>query len=239
MKLTPLEIKKQEFKKAMRGYDPVEVDAFLEMVADVVEGMIREKKDLSDELLKLKIQLKDYQSVEKTLQETLMSAQQNINQSRENSTREAEMIIREAELKAEKILEDAKLKLAEMKNELVVVKAQKDSFARRLKHLLESQMELIGVLELDDLGFEKNRRPAGNPKRAYKSSEPPAQEKIEFDGVEELYPDEPIMKVEDPEPQPPASGEKQPWGKPPAAGEDENKGDEGSSKSRISDQLIT
>ena len=26
MKLTPLDIRKQEFKKVMRGYDPVEVD---------------------------------------------------------------------------------------------------------------------------------------------------------------------------------------------------------------------
>jgi cell division initiation protein len=154
LRLSPLEVKKQEFKKTMRGYDPLEVDAFLEMLADELENINREKKQLSDEVMKLKIQLRDYQDVESTLRETLVTAQESVNESKENSRREADMMLREAELKAEKLLEDTKLRLAEMKNELVLVKAQKDSFARRLRHLLESQLDIIGVLEMDDLGFE-------------------------------------------------------------------------------------
>ncbi|MBN1155954.1 DivIVA domain-containing protein [candidate division KSB1 bacterium] len=155
MKLTPLDIKKQEFRKVMRGYDPIEVETFLEMVSDEFESLIKEKNHLSDEVLKLKTQLKDYQEVEKTFKESLMSAQETINQSRDNSKREANLIIKEAELKAEKLLEDTKIRLIEMKNELMLIKSQKDSFARRLRHLLESQLELIGVLELDDLGLGK------------------------------------------------------------------------------------
>lgn len=161
MKITPLDIKKQEFKKSMRGFDPVEVETFLEMVAEEFEHLIKEKNSLSDEVLKLKTQLHDYQQVEKTFKDSLMSAQQTINQSRENSKKEANLIIKEAELKADKILEDTKIRLIEMKNELMIIKSQKDSFARRLRHLLESQLELIGVLELDDLGLgqvEKQRR---------------------------------------------------------------------------------
>ncbi|MFQ5708660.1 MAG: DivIVA domain-containing protein [bacterium] len=184
MKLTPLDIKKQEFNKAMRGYDVVEVDAFLEMVSDEFEALIREKNELADEVLMLKTQLKDYQNVETTLKETLMSAQKNINASRETSERQAEIIVREAQLKAEKILEKTKLKLAEMKNELVIVKAQKDSFARRLRHLLESQLDLIGVLELDDLGFGKYEKKSRKPRIEQKS----AQSKIEFEGVADMLP---------------------------------------------------
>ncbi|MFQ5630060.1 MAG: DivIVA domain-containing protein, partial [bacterium] len=56
MKLTPLDIKKQEFKKNLRGYDPIEVDAFLEMVANEFESLLREKNLFSDEILKLKTQ---------------------------------------------------------------------------------------------------------------------------------------------------------------------------------------
>jgi cell division initiation protein len=160
LRLTPLDVKKQEFKKTMRGYDPLEVDTFLEMVADEFENMIRERKQLSDEVMKLKIQLRDYQDVETTLRETLVTARESVNESKENSLREADMMIREAELKADKLLADTKLQLAEMKNELVLVKAQKDSFARRLRHLLESQLDIISVLEMDDLGFEKaDRKP--------------------------------------------------------------------------------
>jgi cell division initiation protein len=155
LKLTPLEIKKQRFKTKVRGYDPMEVESFLEMVSDEYEAVLNERNRLSEEMTKLKTQLRDYQQVEKTLQETLMNAQENVNQARENSKREAQIVIREAELKSERILDDAREKLDKMKNEYSILKAQKESFAKRLKHLLQSQMELIRVLEMDDVGFAK------------------------------------------------------------------------------------
>ena len=155
MKLTPLDIKKQEFKKGIRGYDPIEVEAFLEVVADEFEAIVREKNQLADEVLKLRTQLKDYRQVENSLKETLVNAQENLNSSRENSKKEADLIIRDAELQAEKIVDESRMKLEKLKNDIVLIRAQKESFARRLRHLLESQMELIGVLELEDVGYEE------------------------------------------------------------------------------------
>lgn len=151
MKLTPLEIKKQNFKIKVRGFDPAEVETFLEMVSEEFEEILNDRKRLNDEVIKLKTQLRDYQQVEKTLQETLMNAQESVSQSKENSKREAQIIMREAELKAERILDEAKEKIDKMKNELNILRVQKESFAKRLKHLLESQIELIRVLEMDDL----------------------------------------------------------------------------------------
>ena len=159
LKITPLDIKKQVFKKVMRGYDPIEVETFLEMVSEEFESLINERNDLSDDVLKLKTQLHDYQEVEKTFKESLMNAQQTMNQSRENSKRESTLIIKEAEVKAEKIIEGTKIQLSDMKNELMVIKAQKDSFAKRLRHLLESQLELLKVLEIDDIGFMNDIKP--------------------------------------------------------------------------------
>lgn len=189
MKLTPLDIKKQVFKKVMRGYDPIEIETFLEMVSEEFEALIKERNDLSDEALKLKTQLRDYQEVEKTFKESLMNAQQTINQSRENSKREADLIIKEAEVRAEKIIENVKMQLIEMKNELMIVKAQKDSFAKRLRHLLESQLELLGVLEIDDLGFGEARSSTRTKDLKYQSREPAMVQsepgaKKKFDEVE-------------------------------------------------------
>jgi cell division initiation protein len=153
VKITPLEIKKQRFAVKMRGYDQAEVETFLEMVSEEYEALMNEKNRLHDELTKSKVQLRDYQQVEKTLQETLMNAQENVSQARENSKREALIIMREAELRAEKILDDAKEKLDRMKNDLTILRAQKESFSKRLRHLLESQIELLRVLEMDDVGY--------------------------------------------------------------------------------------
>ena len=170
MKITPLDIKKQVFKKILRGYDPIEVEIFLEMVAEEFESLIKEKNDLYDEVLKLKTQLRDYQEVEKTFKESLMNAQQTINQSRENSKRESDLIVKEAEVRAEKIIENAKMQLIELKNELMIIKAQKDSFAKRLRHLLESQLELLEVLAIDDLGYGEHRAPLSADDRKFAPS---------------------------------------------------------------------
>ena len=157
MKLTPLEIKKQKFKTKVRGFDSAEVETFLEMVADEYESVLNDKNQFREEITKLKTQLKDYQQVEKTLQETLMNAQETVSQSKENSKREAKIVLREAELKAERVLDEAREKLDKMKNELSILRSQKESFAWRLKHLLESQIELIEVLELDDIKFKNTK----------------------------------------------------------------------------------
>jgi cell division initiation protein len=159
LKLTPLEIKKQRFKTKVRGLDPAEVETFLDMVADEYEFVLNEKNRLHDEVTKFKTQLRDYQQVEKTLQDTLMNAQETVSQSRENSKREAQIVLREAELKAERILDEAREKLDKMKNEFSILRSQKESFAKRLKHLLESQIELIKILEIDDITEKGRDRP--------------------------------------------------------------------------------
>ncbi len=158
MKLTPLDIRKQEFKRSMRGFDPEEVEAFLMMVADELELLIREKNQLTDEIVKLRTQLRDYQQVEHTLRETLMKATATVEESRMNSAREAELLIHEAELKAEKIVEQAREELQTLRSEISLLKAQKESFSRRLRHLLESQIELLEVLGMEDVNIKPEEK---------------------------------------------------------------------------------
>lgn len=180
MKLTPLDIKKQEFKRNLRGYDPIEVDAFLEMVANEFEALLREKNFMSDEILKLKTQLNDYKQVEKALKDTLVTAQENITASRQSSKREADIVLREAEIKAEKIIEGTWNKLEKLKNDLLIIKAQKESFARRLRHLLESQIELINVLEMDDSGYEEGTDNEKQGRRMLPEINRPGRRKVDI-----------------------------------------------------------
>jgi len=194
LKLTPLDIKRQEFKRILRGYDPVEVETFLEMVADEYEELLNELHQTQNEVITLRTQLKDYQQVEHTLKETLMNAQESINRARINTEKEANLIISEAELKAEKLLEATRHDLDKMKNELILLRSQKESFAKRLKHLLESQLELIGVLEIDDLALGKSEKkretPKPGPQPAKEPQPPPVTEK----------PVEPVTEKEKPHP---------------------------------------
>lgn len=150
MKLTPLEVRRQQFKKVLRGYDPVEVDTFLEMISGEIEDYIKQNKELQEKLLEMEVQLRDYKNMEKTLQQTLMQAQEASGKSIENSRKEAQLIVQEAELKAQQILDKARQDFSHIKDEISGLKARKESIISRLKVLLSSEIELIKALELDD-----------------------------------------------------------------------------------------
>ena len=151
MKLTPLEIRKQEFRKAMRGFDPVEVQTFLEMVAEQYEQLSETAQNQSNKIIELETKLSDYQRNEKTLRETLVNLQEVKKQSEESSKRQADLTVKEAELKALEILENARKEARNIKEEIGWLKTQKESFINRLRHILSSQIELLSVMEIDDL----------------------------------------------------------------------------------------
>jgi len=158
MKLTPLDIKKQEFKKVIRGYDPVEVDTFMDMMANEFEDLLKLQKEMRDKVVELETQLKDYRQIEKTLQQTLLQAQEATGRTYESARREAEVIAREAEGKATKLLEQANNDLHRLNTELVTLKARKESLIGRLRVLLSSELDLIKTLEMGgtDEGLASN-----------------------------------------------------------------------------------
>jgi len=150
MKITPLEIKRQQFKKVMRGYDPVEVDTFLDVLSHELEDVLGSNRDHLDKILELETQLKDYKNMEKTLQQTLLQAQETSGKEIANSRKEATLIVQESELKASQIVDKARGDFSRMKEEIANLKARKESILSRLKVLLTSEIDLIKALEIDD-----------------------------------------------------------------------------------------
>ena len=155
MKITPIDINKQEFKKTMRGYDPIEVDTFLEMLGNEYETLINQNNDFEIKITQLEAELKNFKEVEKTLKQTLLNLQENSDISRENSKKEASLIKKEAEIEATEMLDCAKRDSQTMREEMITLQTQKDSLIARLRHILSSHLELLEVLELDDADMAK------------------------------------------------------------------------------------
>lgn len=165
MQITPLEIKRQQFKKVMRGYDPVEVDTFLDMISNELEEVLTKNKELKDKLIEVETQLKDYKNIERTLQQTLLQAQETSGKEIENSRREAQLIVQEAELKASQIVDKARMDFARTKEEIANLKARKESILSRLKVLLTSEIELIRALEIDEDDLSRQDTSKGTGKQ--------------------------------------------------------------------------
>ncbi len=150
MKLTPLDIRKQEFRKTLRGFDPIEVQTFLEMVGEEYEQVLEKNKLLNNRLIELETKLKSYQETEKNLRETLLNVQEVKKQSEESSRKQADLVVKEAELKALEIIEIARKQARKMRDEVSLLRTQKESFINRLRQILISQIELLSVLEIDE-----------------------------------------------------------------------------------------
>jgi cell division initiation protein len=150
-----VEISKQEFKKAMRGYDPVEVDTYLEMLGNEFEKLINANKNYEKRLIELDSELKSFKEHESTLKQTLVNVQESTTKSRENSKKEADLIKREAELAAAEMIDKARREVQDLREEKVLLDTQKKSLISRLRHVLTSQMELLDVLELDEADISK------------------------------------------------------------------------------------
>ena len=164
MKISPLEVKRQEFKKVLRGYDPVEVDTFLEMISNELEELLGHNKQMKDKAIELETQLADYKHMEKTLQQTLLHAQETSGKSIENSRKEADLIVKEAELKASQIVEKARTDFSRAKEEIANLKARKESIISRLKVLLHSELDLLRALEIDEEDLSKHDTSKGTGK---------------------------------------------------------------------------
>jgi cell division initiation protein len=158
MKIMPIEIRNQEFKKSMRGFDPVEVETFLDLVAGEYEELLAENERLQKQNESIEADLKHFREAERTLKQTLYNVQKTSQQSKENSVKEANLIKKEAQLSAIQLVERARSEVHKMQEEVLALKRQKDSLITRLKHILSSQIELLDVLAMDDALPKKKSR---------------------------------------------------------------------------------
>ncbi len=149
MRLTPLDIRKQEFKKAMRGLDGDEVYAFLATIADEYEAVINDNKALRERLLELDDKVQEYRNMEKTLRDTLLTAERVTVEAKENARREASLIVKEAQIEAEKAARDVRNNAMKLRQEIQTLKQQKDGYLSRLKILIESHMKFVEAAEKD------------------------------------------------------------------------------------------
>lgn len=151
MKLTPLEIRKQSFRKTMRGFDLEEVRVFLDMVADEYEKVLQENGMLSEKVRYLNERLEEYHHLEKTLQSSILTAERAAADSRERSRLEAETIVNDAHVRAERILEDSRGRLRQLSEQIRRLTTQKDLYVQRFRSLLDAQAQFLDG-HLEDLG---------------------------------------------------------------------------------------
>jgi cell division initiation protein len=154
--ITPLDVRKKrgDFRKSMRGYEVQEVDAFLELVADRMEELVKEVLTLRERSMMLQAQVDAQGGREKAVQDALVTAQSLRDQINEQARREAEMSRREAEVEARRMLADAERSVEERLGALGELERKRERFLKAMRRLLERELDMVAVEEgrtpLDD-----------------------------------------------------------------------------------------
>jgi cell division initiation protein len=143
MRITPLDIQQKQFPYKLRGFDDEEVYAFLELIREEMEDLLRENASLKESAIRLENQIKEHKDMETTLRETLVTAQQMVEEYKSNARKEAELLIKEAELRADAIVKDAQEKVIKIHEDIVDLKGIRRHFKEELKRLIEGHLKMI------------------------------------------------------------------------------------------------
>ena len=143
MKLTPLDIRHKDFKRGMRGYADVEVDEFLDEVADEYERLFKEGIDLKERVEILEEKVAGYRRIEETLQKTLISAQASAEELKQNASKEAQLILHEAELKGRQMVNEAYTERQSIEQAVAKLKSAEQDFRFKFRQLLQGYLSHI------------------------------------------------------------------------------------------------
>ncbi len=145
--LTPLDVRKQEFRKSLRGYDTLSVEDFQMRVADALERAMRERQVLEERVSALTEQLRVFREREKAMNEALVAAQQLRQDSRAAAEREGQVIVREAEAEAKRLLDEARSAQNAVQVKMTETERQFQQYMGGLRALLERQLAELRALD--------------------------------------------------------------------------------------------
>lgn len=156
--LTPLDIrnKRGDFKRLMRGYDPQEVDTFLEIAAERLEALIRENMALKERTGALQAQVDTQSGREQAVQAALVTAQELRADIRNQAQREAENIVKEAETEGRRLVAEAEAevrtklrgserRLDQLDDSIREMERRRDRFLKEFRQLLERELDVVQV----------------------------------------------------------------------------------------------
>jgi cell division initiation protein len=161
MKISPMDIQRQTFGSRWRGYDDAEVRTYLNIVAEEVAALQRERDGLEQEVQSLRALVDEHRQRETILKNTLLTAQRLSEEIREAARKQSESVVKEAELQADRLLELAQSRAQEVERGILDLRGHRSSLRTdvralitRLTHILDLQEE--AEVE-DNLRFLKRR----------------------------------------------------------------------------------
>ena len=145
----------EKFSTSKDGYTKVEVNKFVNEVVTEYESMLTKLKQKDKEINELTKSLEKYENLELALNKTILMAEESANQMKKLAKDEADNLINDAKKNASRIVNEALMQAEKTELESVRLKRNIIMFKKKLKILLENQMDLAD--EIDKIDMEDNQ----------------------------------------------------------------------------------
>ena len=145
-RLTPIDVRAQEFSRTAFGYETASVEDFRERVAAEMERLLKERAVQEERTQNMREQLKSLREREKAINDAVMMAQQLREATHKAAQQEGDVIIREARVKADRVVEDARESEVAVRRDLEEAQHQFNAYLYAFRRLLDRQMAELDAL---------------------------------------------------------------------------------------------
>lgn len=143
MAFTPSEIKNKSFTRIKNGFEPTEVEQYLEQLSHEIERLKEDKKQLEKVLEERDAHIQSFKEVEKSVGEAIVSAQRAADETKAAAQKERDAIIQKAQVEASQIVNDGLEKARRLSFQTEDMKRQSKVFRSRFRMLVEAQLDLL------------------------------------------------------------------------------------------------
>ncbi|ENJ4014465.1 DivIVA domain-containing protein [Staphylococcus pseudintermedius] len=143
MAFTPSEIKNKAFTRIKNGFEPTEVEQYLEQLSHEIERLKEDKKQLEKVLEERDAHIQSFKEVEKSVGEAIVSAQLAADETKAAAQKERDAIIQKAQAEASQIVNDGIEKARRLSFQTEDMKRQSKVFRSRFRMLVEAQLDLL------------------------------------------------------------------------------------------------
>ena len=151
MPFTPNEIKNKTFTNARNGFEPTEVESYLEQLSNEIERLKEDKVQLEKVIEDKESNIQSYKDVHQSVSDALIQAKQAGEETKAAASKDAEAIVSKAKAEADRIVNDAVEKARRLSFQTEDMKRQSKIFRSRFRMLVEAQLDLLKSEDWDYL----------------------------------------------------------------------------------------
>ena len=140
-----------KFNIVQNGYNPYQVNQFVEEVIKETETMIKKIETQKKELDNLNHELSYYKSIEDTLKKAIYQTQITSDNMKRLASDEASLIVEEAKKNASRIVNEALLRSEKLEIDQETLERNMRIFKKKLKSIIEQQLAVVDEIEVLDL----------------------------------------------------------------------------------------